>query len=952
MKGQQKRGSPRKPADQRHRPARSPHVETRISEHYMAERRMNKVTRLVAIASQNGGGTGARHAGTPLANHRLVTYSPTGRSANRESFAALRSDGDKSLAAGVILLSPSRLCRLDDNHANLRTHEAAEELLGRAVVLPGVALQPHVHVDVAGVRVIRAVVGFVLEAARDDTFPIVEPEGLQLAVPSVSSRIMAEDSSTSTRGCPDASTTAADSSNSEQRTTADMSLSACRWKDSGTVSDDRWPPGHRRPSPTSCGVGAPRARVLPHTALTTCAADVQTSLSPTHPAPADTLATVSGSRLSQTAAGAAAEISRDSSALAGYENARNAEIFRAFACKRGNAAGSLQRWKARARETGGLGENPPASGIVRHDSHNVKIRERPRRGLSPVCLGRRRAQEPVTAVQPGETECIPTTHKRAFKGPITRDLWRQLLSYVLVVESSSIVTTHIRMHHAPAGTRDRHICYDRRPEKMIPPPPPRQTQSVVHILGVIVSNTQSRAWKFSTPERRSDGDKSLAAGVILLSPSRPCRLDDNHANLRTHEAAEELLGRAVVLPGVALQPHVHVDVAGVRVIRAVVGFVLEAARDDTFPIVEPEGLQLAVPSVSSRIMAEDSSTSTRGCPDASTTAADSSNRTTADMSLSACRWKDPGTRRRAPSKFGVHVADPEVYYDETSLASGLCTIGLTTIPDLPQGTLPTTCQATAEPNEMINWQPIVYRTVHVDFPEIEPLTRPNIDKYTICLRANTSFTVITLQVDYFHRSALKTTFLRAVQDRRRNARRLVETVRLPAASSVNRTRFALVGGKHSSHLVTAAPIVGERRKREIPEKARRPTASFDTIPICESPVTRPGIEPGSPWREASRLTAQPPRPLPKNNVVDCVEVSSRPRETVLWTMRICLTERAKAAMFSIRRGNGKFCRHRLAAECLERAKRLPACQTFSTMKKRHERPPTFELEPQSLHTDM
>ncbi|KAJ8868971.1 hypothetical protein PR048_030512 [Dryococelus australis] len=49
-------------------------------------------------------------------------------------------------------------------------------------------------------------------------------------------------------------------------------------------------------------------------------------------------------------------------------------------------------------------------------------------------------------------------------------------------------------------------------------------------------------------------------------------------------------------------------------------------------------------------------------------------------------------------------------------------------------------------------------------------------------------------------------------------------------------------------------------KREIPEKTRRLTASSGTIPTCESPVTREGIEPGSPWREASVLTAQPPWP--------------------------------------------------------------------------------------------
>ncbi|KAJ8867210.1 hypothetical protein PR048_031005 [Dryococelus australis] len=46
-------------------------------------------------------------------------------------------------------------------------------------------------------------------------------------------------------------------------------------------------------------------------------------------------------------------------------------------------------------------------------------------------------------------------------------------------------------------------------------------------------------------------------------------------------------------------------------------------------------------------------------------------------------------------------------------------------------------------------------------------------------------------------------------------------------------------------------------KREIPEKTRRLTASSGTIPNCESPVTRPGIEPGLHWWEASSLTAQP-----------------------------------------------------------------------------------------------
>ncbi|KAJ8870860.1 hypothetical protein PR048_027161 [Dryococelus australis] len=60
-----------------------------------------------------------------------------------------------------------------------------------------------------------------------------------------------------------------------------------------------------------------------------------------------------------------------------------------------------------------------------------------------------------------------------------------------------------------------------------------------------------------------------------------------------------------------------------------------------------------------------------------------------------------------------------------------------------------------------------------------------------------------------------------------------------------------------------------RGKRDIPEKTRRPT-----IPICENPVTRPGIEPGSPWWGASVLTAQPPWLLKKPAVIGLAAVGS------------------------------------------------------------------------------
>ncbi|KAJ8876047.1 hypothetical protein PR048_023955 [Dryococelus australis] len=48
----------------------------------------------------------------------------------------------------------------------------------------------------------------------------------------------------------------------------------------------------------------------------------------------------------------------------------------------------------------------------------------------------------------------------------------------------------------------------------------------------------------------------------------------------------------------------------------------------------------------------------------------------------------------------------------------------------------------------------------------------------------------------------------------------------------------------------AAPDDKGGGKRDVPEKTRRPTASSGTIPPSENPgVTRPGIEPGSPWEK-------------------------------------------------------------------------------------------------------
>ncbi|KAJ8883372.1 hypothetical protein PR048_015215 [Dryococelus australis] len=54
-------------------------------------------------------------------------------------------------------------------------------------------------------------------------------------------------------------------------------------------------------------------------------------------------------------------------------------------------------------------------------------------------------------------------------------------------------------------------------------------------------------------------------------------------------------------------------------------------------------------------------------------------------------------------------------------------------------------------------------------------------------------------------------------------------------------------------------------RREIPEETRQPVVSCGTIPTCKAPgVTRPRIEPGSPWQEASWLTAQLRRPHTEN----------------------------------------------------------------------------------------
>ncbi|KAJ8893188.1 hypothetical protein PR048_005773 [Dryococelus australis] len=94
---------------------------------------------------------------------------------------------------------------------------------------------------------------------------------------------------------------------------------------------------------------------------------------------------------------------------------------------------------------------------------------------------------------------------------------------------------------------------------------------------------------------------------------------------------------------------------------------------------------------------------------------------------------------------------------------------------------------------------------------------------------------------------------------------IAEKIHRPAISSFTKTLLPKSGSG-------SARGGGER---SIPEKIRRPMASSDTIPTCESPVTRPGIEPGLPWWEASVLIAQPP------NTPACIFRIHVPRCTIV-----------------------------------------------------------------------
>ncbi|KAJ8876822.1 hypothetical protein PR048_021269 [Dryococelus australis] len=77
---------------------------------------------------------------------------------------------------------------------------------------------------------------------------------------------------------------------------------------------------------------------------------------------------------------------------------------------RENPVSMEQRLNEKAAETGDLRENPPTNGIIRHDSHIWCL-------LTAV-HSRCAQQEPITTVQPRETEWFPTTHKRAARDPL------------------------------------------------------------------------------------------------------------------------------------------------------------------------------------------------------------------------------------------------------------------------------------------------------------------------------------------------------------------------------------------------------------------------------------------------------------------------------------------------------------------------------------------------------
>ncbi|KAJ8874884.1 hypothetical protein PR048_022774, partial [Dryococelus australis] len=96
--------------------------------------------------------------------------------------------------------------------------------------------------------------------------------------------------------------------------------------------------------------------------------------------------------------------------------------------------------------------------------------------------------------------------------------------------------------------------------------------------------------------------------------------------------------------------------------------------------------------------------------------------------------------------------------------------------------------------------------------------------------------------------------------KRRGKREIPEKTHQPAASSGARYPHPNIWEWEVTSLPTPTPrllcMFVTDGKREIPEKTRRSAATSVTISTCDNP----GIEPGSPWWEASSLTTTTPRP--------------------------------------------------------------------------------------------
>ncbi|KAJ8886416.1 hypothetical protein PR048_012627 [Dryococelus australis] len=89
--------------------------------------------------------------------------------------------------------------------------------------------------------------------------------------------------------------------------------------------------------------------------------------------------------------------------------------------------------------------------------------------------------------------------------------------------------------------------------------------------------------------------------------------------------------------------------------------------------------------------------------------------------------------------------------------------------------------------------------------------------------------------------------------------RLTPTAGVGVASKTLTSPGMCLIGKHTSTRMVGCRNEGAGEMGD-PQESCRPTASSGTIPTCENPVTRPAIETGSPWWEASVLIAQPQRP--------------------------------------------------------------------------------------------